>query len=140
MVSRGTSVRIRFGSPFSCKVVVCGHCLNCDLVPDNFVTGRQTHEHKYTRTHGHTHTHTHTHTYTQYTYTHTRMHTHNTHTHTRARARAHTHTHTDTDTHTHTHTHRELISIIYASSRKSLKQLHTIQVTEQNKMTLCAYA
>ena len=27
MVSRGTSVRIRFGSPFSSKVVVCGHCL-----------------------------------------------------------------------------------------------------------------
>ena len=26
-VSRGTSVRIRFGSPFSSKVVVCGHCL-----------------------------------------------------------------------------------------------------------------
>ena len=25
MVSRGTSVRIRFGSPFSSKVVVCGH-------------------------------------------------------------------------------------------------------------------
>ena len=24
---RGTSVRIRFGSPFSSKVVVCGHCL-----------------------------------------------------------------------------------------------------------------
>ena len=27
LVSRGTSVRIRFGSPFSSKVVVCGHCL-----------------------------------------------------------------------------------------------------------------
>ena len=27
LVSRGTSVRIRFGSPFSLKVVVCGHCL-----------------------------------------------------------------------------------------------------------------
>ena len=27
MVSRGTSVRIRFGSPFSSKVVVCGHGL-----------------------------------------------------------------------------------------------------------------
>ena len=26
LVSRGTSVRIRFGSPFSSKVVVCGHC------------------------------------------------------------------------------------------------------------------
>ena len=26
-VSRGTSVRIRFGSPFSSKVAVCGHCL-----------------------------------------------------------------------------------------------------------------
>ena len=26
-VSRGTSVRIRFGSPVSSKVVVCGHCL-----------------------------------------------------------------------------------------------------------------
>ena len=26
-VSWGTSVRIRFGSPFSSKVVVCGHCL-----------------------------------------------------------------------------------------------------------------
>ena len=25
--SRGSSVRIRFGSPFSSKVVVCGHCL-----------------------------------------------------------------------------------------------------------------
>ena len=23
----GTSVRIRFGSPFSSKIVVCGHCL-----------------------------------------------------------------------------------------------------------------
>ena len=27
LVNRGTSVRIRFGSPFSSKVVVCGHCL-----------------------------------------------------------------------------------------------------------------
>ena len=27
LVSRGTSVRIRFGSPFSSKAVVCGHCL-----------------------------------------------------------------------------------------------------------------
>ena len=27
LVSRGTSVRIRFGSPFSSKLVVCGHCL-----------------------------------------------------------------------------------------------------------------
>ena len=27
LVSRGTSVRIRFGSPFSSKVVVSGHCL-----------------------------------------------------------------------------------------------------------------
>ena len=27
LVSRGTSVRIRFGSPLSSKVVVCGHCL-----------------------------------------------------------------------------------------------------------------
>ena len=27
MLSRGTSVRFRFGSPFSSKVVVCGHCL-----------------------------------------------------------------------------------------------------------------
>ena len=27
LVSRGTPVRIRFGSPFSLKVVVCGHCL-----------------------------------------------------------------------------------------------------------------
>ena len=27
LVSRGTSVRIRFGSPFSAKIVVCGHCL-----------------------------------------------------------------------------------------------------------------
>ena len=27
LVSRGTSVRIRFGSPFSSKFVVCGHCL-----------------------------------------------------------------------------------------------------------------
>ena len=27
LVSRGTSVRIRFGSPFSSKVVVCRHCL-----------------------------------------------------------------------------------------------------------------
>ena len=27
LVSRGTSVRNRFGSPFSSKVVVCGHCL-----------------------------------------------------------------------------------------------------------------
>ena len=26
LVSGGTSVRIRFGSPFSSKVVVCGHC------------------------------------------------------------------------------------------------------------------
>ena len=26
LVSRGTSVRIRFGSPFSSKAVVCGHC------------------------------------------------------------------------------------------------------------------
>ena len=26
-VSRKTSVRIRFGSPFSSEVVVCGHCL-----------------------------------------------------------------------------------------------------------------
>ena len=25
LVSRGTSVQIRFGSPFSSKVVVCGH-------------------------------------------------------------------------------------------------------------------
>jgi len=27
LVSGGISVRIRFGSPFSSKVVVCGHCL-----------------------------------------------------------------------------------------------------------------
>ena len=27
LVSRVTSVRIRFGSPFSSKVVVCGQCL-----------------------------------------------------------------------------------------------------------------
>ena len=27
LVSRGTSVRIRFGSPFTSKVVVCGHSL-----------------------------------------------------------------------------------------------------------------
>ena len=27
LVSGGTSVRIRFGSPFSSKGVVCGHCL-----------------------------------------------------------------------------------------------------------------
>ena len=27
LVSRGTSVQIRFGCPFSSKVVVCGHCL-----------------------------------------------------------------------------------------------------------------
>ena len=27
LVSRGTSVRIHFGSPFSSKVVICGHCL-----------------------------------------------------------------------------------------------------------------
>ena len=27
LVSRGTSVRIRFGSSFSSKIVVCGHCL-----------------------------------------------------------------------------------------------------------------
>ena len=27
LVSRGTSVRIRFDSPFSSKIVVCGHCL-----------------------------------------------------------------------------------------------------------------
>ena len=27
LVSRGTSVQIRFGSPFSSKFVVCGHCL-----------------------------------------------------------------------------------------------------------------
>ena len=27
LVNRGTSVRICFGSPFSSKVVVCGHCL-----------------------------------------------------------------------------------------------------------------
>ena len=27
LVSRGTSVRICFGSPFSSKVVVCRHCL-----------------------------------------------------------------------------------------------------------------
>ena len=27
LVSSGTSVRIHFGSPFSSKVVVCGHCL-----------------------------------------------------------------------------------------------------------------
>ena len=27
VVSRGTSVRIRFGSPFSSTDVVCGHCL-----------------------------------------------------------------------------------------------------------------
>ena len=27
LVSRGTSVRIRFGSPLSSNVVVCGHCL-----------------------------------------------------------------------------------------------------------------
>ena len=26
-IRRGTSVRIRFGCPFSSKVVVCGHCL-----------------------------------------------------------------------------------------------------------------
>ena len=25
--SRGTSVRIRFGSPFYSKIVACGHCL-----------------------------------------------------------------------------------------------------------------
>ena len=27
LVSSGIAVRIRFGSPFSSKVVVCGHCL-----------------------------------------------------------------------------------------------------------------
>ena len=27
LVSRGTSVRIHFGSPFPSKSVVCGHCL-----------------------------------------------------------------------------------------------------------------
>ena len=27
LVSRGTAVRIRFGSPFSSEAVVCGHCL-----------------------------------------------------------------------------------------------------------------
>ena len=27
LISRGTSVQICFGSPFSSKVVVCGHCL-----------------------------------------------------------------------------------------------------------------
>ena len=27
LISRGTSVRIRFGSPFSSTAVVCGHCL-----------------------------------------------------------------------------------------------------------------
>ena len=27
VVSRGTSVRIYFGSPFTSKAVVCGHCL-----------------------------------------------------------------------------------------------------------------
>ena len=27
LVSKGTSVRIRFGSPFSSKIVVCGQCL-----------------------------------------------------------------------------------------------------------------
>ena len=27
LVSRGTSVRIYFGSPFTSKVVVCEHCL-----------------------------------------------------------------------------------------------------------------
>ena len=27
LVSKGTSVRIRFGSHLSSKVVVCGHCL-----------------------------------------------------------------------------------------------------------------
>ena len=27
LVSGGTSVQIRFGSPFSSKGVVCGHCL-----------------------------------------------------------------------------------------------------------------
>ena len=32
-VSRGTSVRFRFGSPLSSKVVVCGYCLVCDFVP-----------------------------------------------------------------------------------------------------------
>ena len=31
-LGRGTSVRFRFGSPLSSKVVVCGH-LSCDFVP-----------------------------------------------------------------------------------------------------------
>ena len=35
LVSRRTSVRIRFGSPFSSKTVVCAHCLVCDFVPHN---------------------------------------------------------------------------------------------------------
>ena len=34
LVSRGTSVRIHFGSPFSSKVVVSG-TLSCDFVPHN---------------------------------------------------------------------------------------------------------
>ena len=34
--SRGTSVRIRFGSPFSSKVVVCGQ--SCDFVLHNYET------------------------------------------------------------------------------------------------------
>ena len=35
LVSRGTSVWIRFGSPSSSQIVVCGHCLNCDFVLHN---------------------------------------------------------------------------------------------------------
>ena len=35
LVSRGTSVRIPYGSSFSSKVVVCGHGLNCDFVSHN---------------------------------------------------------------------------------------------------------
>ena len=36
-VSGGTSFRIRFGSPFSSKVVVCGH-MSCDFVLHNYET------------------------------------------------------------------------------------------------------
>ena len=35
LVSGGTSVRKRFGSPFSSEVVVCGHCL-VTLPPHNY--------------------------------------------------------------------------------------------------------
>ena len=37
LVSRGTSVRIRFGSLFSSKAVVCGHCL-VSFVPHSYET------------------------------------------------------------------------------------------------------